>query len=371
MIVSRARLKRTVDFMLRRNLIGFPLVLFLSLVLVTPSNAVSFPDREVQSLTEAPWAAMIRVVNDGKGLSCTGILVDPMYVLTAAHCVYPAQTLEKMYVNFPHSKDSRVLTGFAAKHHPRYTPKGGTLNDIGVIRLSSPVTLFKPVTLTAKNDSSYLKKEMRLYGYGVDQNLDADDNLKSLKVTNISSELKSYRWFNGSTMVGVGRFFSKEKIWGGACYGDSGGPLVGFSGKTPVLVGIASFVITDGPYCNTSYPSVYTRVSVYLGWLKSTIVEMNRVYDRPGTPESLVISAQPSGVAVTWVAPVAQGRDPIEYYRLYIYAGNSLEPQETKLANTGTMVSGLEAGFIYRFSVAACTSKTCSEPTPEKIFQAG
>ena len=352
-------------------MIKFPFVLFLSFGLITPSNAVSFPDRDVQSLTEAPWAAIINVVNGGKSFSCTGVLVDPMYILTAAHCMYPVQSLEKVYVKFPHSKDSRVLTGFAAKHHPRYTQNGVVLNDIGVIRLSSPVTVFKPVTLTSKNDSSYLKNEMRLYGYGIDQNLDADEIMKTLKVTNRSSELKSYRWFNGSTMIGVGKFFSKEKIWGGACKGDSGGPLVGFAGKNPVLVGVASFVITDGTYCNTSYPSVYTRVSVYLSWLKSTMGEMNRLYDRPGVPESLVITAQPSGVAVNWNAPVAQGRDPIEYYRLHIYTGNSLEPQITKLSNTGTMVSGLESGLFYRFSVAACTSKTCSEQTQEKIIQIG
>ena len=101
------------------------------------------------------------------------------------------------------------------------------------------------------------------------------------------------------------------------------------------------------------------------------MVEMNRLYDRPGVPESLVIAAQPSGVIVSWNAPVTQGRDPIEYYRLHIFAGNSLEPQVTKLSNTGTMVSGLEPGSTYRFSVAACTSKTCSEQTQEKIIQMG
>lgn len=49
--------------------------------------------------------------------------------------------------------------------------------------------------------------------------------------------------------------------------GDSGGPLIQYSNREPVLVGTTSFGVGCG---NPFYPSVFLRVSAFIGWLKST-----------------------------------------------------------------------------------------------------
>ena len=353
-----------------RKLFVATIASLLPFVSMTPVVAVSFPDRSVQSLTEAPWAAKLQIHQDGNVYRCTGTLVDSMHVITAAHCLYPSGTLEKVLITFPLSNESsKTFVAMTSKLHPRYSPRTNWINDIAVIRLKEPVTSFKPLSLTTKSDTTLTKRNMRIYGYGADQNLDNSGALNALTVTNRSKEMKQYQGFNASTMLGVGKYFSKERIWGGACKGDSGGPLVGYSGTTPVLLGIASFVYVDGDYCNSKYPSVYTRMSAYLAWAKSTMAEMNRVYDRPGTPAAPTVTLQQGGAVVNWTPPTSTGRNPITYYNLIIPSDNGTPPDTIPYPGTGTTVNGLEPGHTYRFSVSACTVRACSPAGPETAFQ--
>ena len=53
----------------------------------------------------------------------------------------------------------------------------------------------------------------------------------------------------------------------GACQGDSGGPLVCKVGDVYKLAGATSFGRSN---CSVRYPTVYTRVSYYRDWIKST-----------------------------------------------------------------------------------------------------
>lgn len=65
------------------------------------------------------------------------------------------------------------------------------------------------------------------------------------------------------------RVFSKQTNKHTRTYssGDSGGPLVRYGGADPILVGITSFGVRCG---NPKFPSVFTRISGMVGWLKTT-----------------------------------------------------------------------------------------------------
>lgn len=48
-------------------------------------------DRRVVDPTEPPWAAIVKVQSN-IGLRCTGALIGPSMVITAAHCLYNRRT---------------------------------------------------------------------------------------------------------------------------------------------------------------------------------------------------------------------------------------------------------------------------------------
>jgi secreted trypsin-like serine protease len=53
------------------------------------------------------------------------------------------------------------------------------------------------------------------------------------------------------------------------CYGDGGSPLVIDADTSPVLVGLVSFISTDG--CESGHPSGFTRVAAYRSWIRTYI----------------------------------------------------------------------------------------------------
>lgn len=72
-----------------------PLLLFapgLALAQPAPRPGLGTEDtRRVVAFNEAPWSSMVRVQSEAGGV-CSGVLVAPNRVLTAAHCVTSART---------------------------------------------------------------------------------------------------------------------------------------------------------------------------------------------------------------------------------------------------------------------------------------
>lgn len=56
-----------------------------------------------------------------------------------------------------------------------------------------------------------------------------------------------------------------------SCQGDSGGPLqmIGNDTAATRIVAVVSF--SGSGSCGTKFPSVYTRVATYLGWIESIV----------------------------------------------------------------------------------------------------
>lgn len=199
---------------------------------------------------------------------CTGTLIAPDAVLTAAHCVAPDVT-GGIIPGFTLVLDANAVTsndvvpGASVAAHESFDINVepfdglGTFYDVGILRLSQPITAVAPVRMPRPDHAAQLAAglELDIVGYGRTDNgsdafgvmYDARTALVSLNPTEIQ--------------VGMGAPQPQN------CNGDSGGPAFAeLAGRR--LVGIVSRSFS-GAECTMG--GIDTRVDAYLTWIHEKV----------------------------------------------------------------------------------------------------
>ncbi|XP_072382518.1 uncharacterized protein [Diabrotica undecimpunctata] len=232
---------------------------------------------------EYPWqVAILKKDSKESVYVCGGTLIDPLHILTAAHCV-------KTYTGF----DLRARLGeWDVNHDVEFYPYierdvvsvhvhpefyAGTLyNDIAILRMDKPVDWSKsphisPACLPHPQDD-YTGARCWTTGWGKDafgdfgkyQNIlkevdvpivDSGICQRQLQQTRLGYDFKLHPGF-----ICAGGEEGKD-----ACKGDGGGPMVCERGGTWQVVGLVSWGIGCG---QTGVPGVYVKVGYYLDWIR-------------------------------------------------------------------------------------------------------
>ncbi len=211
--------------------------------------------------------------------TCTGTVIAPRVVLTAAHCVEdlevggftpPSQYTVVTGRSNPRQDSGGNLLRVSETHvFPRFDP-GSAHGDAALLVLASP-TPAPPIALATAADSALYAggAGVQLAGWGLTSPTarSAPDNLRStanvvLNPSACNSRTQSF-YPPYSTSEQMCTIDPPDRRNGG-CYGDSGGPVIAQRADgSPVEIGIVS---TGGPQCSTRVPNVFTRADLVSTW---------------------------------------------------------------------------------------------------------
>ncbi|MEI6746718.1 MAG: serine protease [Methylococcaceae bacterium] len=221
-----------------------------------------------------PFIVSIEYALDGEQF-CSGSLISPTKILTAAHCLKENQAVQiRLGTNNKNKQVGQIIYVAGQVRHPKFNEL--TLDyDVAVFTLMTPAKLsdntnviFFPQPCSSLNCVTGLAKSntlVRVIGWGAtspDGNKNsASADLKEVDVPIISNTTcKNVMKYDGDV---TSRMICAGFVGGGkdSCIGDSGSPLFSYlaSAKTGVQTGIASW--GGSPCAAKNTYGVYTRIS--------------------------------------------------------------------------------------------------------------
>lgn len=285
-----------------------------------------------------PSQAYVQTEVDSQSSGCGGTLIDPDWVLTAAHCVTddsgtPVAPEAVFVVLGNQDLDELVVDDFydvaGIEVHPGWNP--ATVRwDVALLRLETPSSQpVMPLIQPSQETMTLGGKPARVAGWGCTSSdpggceiaASYPAQLQEATVSFVSNSVcgSARSWsstFNPKMMICAGSYGTGTPA---VCSGDSGGPLVAFAGGEKVLAGLTSFGSAE-PLCTArTRPGVFARVSAARSWIDSTLGRRARLGGLRLTPSRKTVR---SGTTATFRVGLTNSGDAAGGARVRLSTGN-------------------------------------------------
>ena len=279
--------------MLARILRAAALGALLGLV---PGSAGAVIQGEVSRDPNGARAFVVRIEST-QGEICSGTLIAPDLVLTAAHCVMHRAGYSVIAVD--RAFRSRRVGAAAVSMHPDFvpgtTPEDQPGVDLALIKLAQPLGAdFVPLDPRGAG-SIGTGDAVDIAGFGVVAE-NRRNTARTLRQAHLVS-IGSLQVANRVTVVTDRRRFA-ETAGAGACLGDSGGPILSGGPGGYRIVGVVSWssgALQQNTRRRTACGgfTAVTPVAEHTGWIASRAAEMAQVDPAAVSPGRSTWTARP------------------------------------------------------------------------------
>ncbi|KAJ8673963.1 hypothetical protein QAD02_005225 [Eretmocerus hayati] len=283
-----------VDDLAAPDVTSHPNIRFLDLNNCGPISDQKIIGGNKTRINEFPWMALLAYSSNGRKpeFRCGGSIINPRYVLTAAHCVTALPSDLKLIgirvgehdlttdidCDDKGTEDEICAERYQdfgierVQSHSEYSSKK-LHNDIALIRVDQNIDFrpinVKPICLPIGPASKITSKKLVATGWGI-----TEERIRSLQLLKVSLPIFSHtecmEVYKKQAPIWHKQICVGGEIGKDSCGGDSGGPLqapvANYYGNSHfVQYGIVSFGVRN---CGTGgFPGVYTRVDYYLDWI--------------------------------------------------------------------------------------------------------
>jgi secreted trypsin-like serine protease len=316
-----------------------------------------------------PYAAYIyATTTDTAFQACTGTVIAPTIILTAAHCVFFGGALLSPGVfSVQTGSVTRSMTTppvppnvVAVRPDPYYNP-ATFQNDAAILVLNAPTSAPAVPLATTASTALYAPGTVVSYaGWGETIADDASSAAPQLQTGTVSilpnATCQSAVEFHPGVTLCVGGAGYRPAT----CHGDSGGPLIANTATGAVQIGIVSYSATS---CGIA-PDYFTRVAAVQSWVASAIAGTAAPpayippFNAPAAPSATLAA---DGVAVSFTAPAVDPATLATAFAVTLVGANGAAVATQTLAATATTASfpSIQPG-TYTVSLVAAYSEGSS-----------
>lgn len=235
----------------------------LALLLASPADAIVGGGAPT---TEGVGRSVVTIVGS-RGNFCTGVLIAPKVVLSAAHCVQPGADYK--IVEFGADRQPKLQDVKSVAVHPAFKMEAMLAHrataDVALLQLAAPVAGKTPFVLGMPNIPIIVGSRFTIAGIGVTVRGDGKSG-GTIRVAGLVATGKpGTLQIRLVDPVGQG---TRDGL--GACTGDSGAPVFEDKPSGPVIIGVVSWSTGPNGAAGCGGMTGVTPLTLYRDWILQT-----------------------------------------------------------------------------------------------------